>query len=351
MSRNARNSSPKQTRNSRLASPALRIAFFGTPEVALPTLDGLLASRHELAVVVSQPDRGRGRRRKLSPSPVSERALSAGIPLLRYENVGEAQSIEALRQHQPDLGVVVAYGQFIPKPVRTLPQRGYLINGHASLLPKYRGASPIAQAILDGEKHTGVSVMRVERAMDAGPVALARPIEIGAEETTGELTGRLSRLAADLLLEVIDAIADENVQWTEQDHTRASVAPKISREDGQIDWTQDTATCVRRVNAMAPKPGAFTLLPEEGAGELRILRARTDPGSGPASATGQPGELRLADDADAPPLRIGTGDGWLVPLEVQRSGGKAMAPAAFLRGHPLQSGLLLDSGASRKIFS
>jgi len=349
-SRNARSYSPKRTGNRTLASPALRIAFFGTPQVALPTLDGLLASRHEVVAVVSQPDRGRGRGRKPSPSPISERALSAGIPLLRYEKVGELEAIEDLRQYQPDLGVVVAYGQFIPKPVRTLPRLGYLINGHASLLPKYRGASPIAQAILDGEKYTGVSVMRVEKAMDAGPVALSRSIEIGDEETTGELTLRLSELAAQLLLEAIDAIAEEVVQWTEQDHARASVAPKLSRADGQIDWNQNTATCVRRINAMAPKPGAFTQLPEEGAGELRILRAK--PYTGPASTiqghdqSPRPGELLLADDSDAPPLRIRTADGWLVPLEVQRSGGKVMAPGAFLRGHPLSGGLLLDGRAS-----
>ena len=311
--------------------------------MALPTLEALLDSQHELVAVVSQPDRGRGRGRKRSPSPVAERAADAGVDLLRPENVGEDATAEALARAKPDLGVVVAFGQFIPKRIRTLPRLGYLINGHASLLPRYRGAAPVAQAILDGERYTGVSVMRVERAMDAGPVALARRLEIGAEETTGELTLRLSHLAADLLLEALDAIAKDTVQWAEQDHHGASVAPKITRDDARIDWNRDASSCVRQVNAMAPKPGAFTSLGEETI--LRILRAR--PYSGREAAPTRPGELRLAEDDEAPPLRIGTGEGWLVPLEVQRSGGKTMDPGAFLRGHPLENGMILGetSGA------
>lgn len=313
--------------------------------MALPSLEALLDSRHELVAVVSQPDRGRGRGRKRSPSPVAARAADAGVDLLRPENVGEDATAEALARAKPDLGVVVAFGQFIPKRIRTLPRLGYLINGHASLLPRYRGAAPVAHAILDGERYTGVSVMRVERAMDAGPVALARRLEIGAEETTGELTVRLSQLAADLLLESLDAIAEGSVQWAEQDHHGSSEAPKITRDDARIDWNRDASSCVRQINAMAPKPGAFTSL-GEGPGKpaiLRILRAR--PYSGSKAAPIRPGELRLAEDDEAPPLRIGTGEGWLVPLEVQRSGGKTMDPGAFLRGHPLENGMILGGGS------
>ena len=300
--------------------------------------------------MVTQPDRGRGRGRKQSPSPVGQRALSAGVPLRRSDRVGDGETVETLKSLQPDLGVVVAFGQFIPKQVRTLPRLGYLINGHASLLPRYRGASPIAQAILDGQEHTGVSVMRVEREMDAGPVAVARPVKIGTTETTGELTLRLSELAAELLLEAVESIAEKTIRWTEQDHTLASVAPKISRTDGRIDWCQNTAECVRRVNAMAPKPGAFTPLAEADAGELKILRASACPETAEKNSAQppRPGDLRLADHDGAPPLRIRTADGWLVPLEVQRSGGKVMEPAAFLRGYPLAEGNLLGRTASRE---
>ena len=316
--------------------------------MALPSLEGLLESRHAVVAVVTQPDRGRGRGRKRSPSPVGELALAKDLTLLRPEVIGDSDSLEALQRAKPDLGVVVAFGQFIPKPIRCLPSLGYLINAHASLLPKYRGASPVAQAILDGEKRTGVSIMRVEREMDAGPVALTRSIEIGEEETTGELTDRLAALAAEALLEALDAIAEDQAPWTEQDPALASLAPKIARADGRIDWKRDTATCVRRIHAMAPRPGAFTRLPDEGddGAGLRILRAR--PYAGSAKDAPQPGQIRLADQPDAPPLRIGTADGWLVPLEVQRPGGKAMDPAAFLRGYPLQETNLLAGTTAKK---
>ena len=297
-----------------------------------------MASRHPVVTVVSQPDRGRGRGRKRSPSPVSAAAEAAGIPLLRPERVGDAETLERLKGARPDLGVVVAFGQFIPKPVRTLPALGYLINGHASLLPRYRGAAPVAQAILDGEKTTGVSVMRVEKEMDAGPVALVESVEIGEQENTGELTQRLAALAGDVLLEAVEEIAEGRIRWTEQDHSRATVAAKISRDDAQIDWTETATSCMRRVHAMAPKPGAFGRL-LDGRGEatdLRIVRARAlEAGQEEAP---EPGVIRLADGSDAPPLRIGTGEGWLVPLEVQRPGGKVMDPAAFLRGNPLEAG-------------
>ena len=301
-----------------------------------------------MVAVVSQPDRGRGRGRKQSPSPISAAAQAAEIPLLRPESVGDLETIDGLERTQPDLGVVVAFGQFIPKAIRTLPRLGYLINGHASLLPRYRGASPVAQAILDGEKTTGVSVMRVEKEMDAGPVALAGSLEIGEQETTGELTLRLADLAAEVLLEAIEKIAEGSVLWTEQDHSRATLAPKIARADGRLDWTQAAPACVRRVHAMAPKPGAFARLAGSARGdaELRILRARAEEaGAGDAP---RPGEIRLAESADAPPLRIGTGDGWLVPLEVQRAGGKVMDPAAFLRGNPLEAGSLLATGVEEE---
>ena len=344
MSRSARNNWSKKPRSKTLSAPALRIAFFGTPQVALPTLEALLGSRHPVVAVVTQPDRGRGRGRKESPSPVGERALAAGVPLLRPENVGDAETVETLSGCAADLGIVVAFGQFIPRQIRTLPRLGYLINGHASLLPRYRGASPIAQAILDGEEATGVSVMRVERAMDAGPVALVRRLEIGERETTGELTERLSALAAEALLETVEAIAENQVEWTEQDDTKASVAPKITRADGLIDWAQGATRCARQIHAMAPKPGAFTHLPpaDGQAAELKILRAYALPAE--TADSPRPGELRLASEAADPPIRIGTAEGWLVPLEVQRAGGKTMDPAAFLRGHPLEDQLLLGSG-------
>ncbi len=314
----------------------------------MPSLRGLLASRHTVVSVVSQPDRGRGRGRKQSPSPVAQVALDAGVPLLRPERVGAPESVAALEAAAPDVGVVVAFGQFIPKRVRELPSRGYLINAHASLLPKYRGASPIAQAILDGEAETGVSIMRVEREMDAGPVALMRRTPIDPLENTAELTERLADIAAEALLEALDQIADGRVTWTEQDPSAVSVAPKLAKADGLLDWTRPTATLVRRVHGLAPKPGAFTYLPSTAGAApeaLRILRARAANAEEAPAAASAPGCVRIGPDKSAPPLCIATGDGWLVPLEVQRAGGKAMACDAFLRGFTLQDGARLGAAA------
>jgi methionyl-tRNA formyltransferase len=308
----------------------------------VPSLEALIRSRHEVVAVVSQPDRGRGRGRKLSPSPVAACALEEGIPVLRPERVGEPEVLEALCEHAPDIGVVVAFGQFIGRKVRELPSLGYMINAHASLLPRYRGASPIAQAILDDEEETGISIMRVEREMDAGPVAHVRRLEIGEQENSAELAQRLSNLAAESILEALDLIVSNEIKWTEQDHDQSTLAPKLFKEDGRLDWRLPTRTLIRRIHGLAPRPGAFTLLPAGEAGEespLRILRAA--PGKGPQGANDPPGTLRRPGDAPGT-VQIATGDGWLAPLEVQRAGAKAMPTDAFLRGTPLQDGLRLD---------
>lgn len=313
-----------------------------------------------MVCVVSQPDRRRGRGRKLSPSPVSARTLEAGWPLLRPERVGEAGCVAALRATEPDIGVVVAFGQFIPRSVRTLPALGYMINAHASLLPRHRGASPIAQSILQGDAETGVSIMRVEQKMDAGPVAHVVRTPIDPMENTEELGERLARLAGRALVDTLDAIAEDRVEWTEQDHARATHAPKIEKEDGWIDWRRPAAQLVRHVHGHAPRPGAFGLLAGgsgvlaggsgllaggfgllAGDGEprtLRVLRARAVAAPGDAPEGSAPGTLYVGAAADAPGLAVATGHGWLELLEVQRAGGKPMPADAYLRGHPLAAG-------------
>jgi methionyl-tRNA formyltransferase len=299
----------------------------------VPTLERLIASRHEVPVVVSQPDRRRGRGRKTSPSPVSAAAEAAGIPLLRPERVGSTDCVAALQGHELDLGVVVAFGQFLPKQVRELPRLGYLINAHASLLPRHRGAAPINHAILAGDATTGVSVMRIEREMDAGPVALTRETPIAADEDAGSLTRRLGGIAAGAIAEAVEAIAAGTVVWRDQDHDRASVAPKIGREDAQLRFDEPAENLARRVRAMAPSPGAVTSLEGE---PLRILAASAEPGEG-ADA---PGTVRRDDENR---LRIATGSGWLAPTRVQRSGGKALEIEAFLRGRNIEDGIVLGS--------
>jgi len=282
---------------------------------------------------VTQPDRGRGRGRKRTPSPVANAALDAGLPVLRPERV--VDDLEPLRALASDIGVVVAYGQFLTRRVRALPRLGYLINAHASLLPRYRGATPIAHAILEGETRTGISVMRVEREMDAGPVALVRELAIGPDETCGELTERLGLLAADAIDEALERIAADRVLWTPQDDAHATLAPKLSRDDAVLDWSQPSEALVRRIRALAPRPGAATTLEGE---SLRILAARSTGAIGSSEASvDEPGTGRVDDGT----LRIATGSGWLVPLRVQRSGGRAMEIDAFLRGHAIADGVRL----------
>jgi methionyl-tRNA formyltransferase len=309
----------------------LRLAFFGTPEFAVPSLERLLEGPHPVVAVVSQPDRRRGRGRRVSPSPVARVAERAGIPLLRPERVGDPAVEAQLRTTAPDLGAVVAFGQFLPRRIRELPSEGYLVNGHASLLPKYRGAAPIARAILAGEGATGASIMRVEREMDAGPCALRRELAIREGENAGELSERLARLAAEALAEVIDGIAAGDVSWQAQVDADATLAPKIERGELDLDFRDGADALVRRVRAFAPTPGAVTRLDGE---SLRILAAIATS----EAADAPTGTVRR--DASGTP-RIATGDGWLVPLRLQRAGGRAMDTADFLRGRPIPDGTRL----------
>lgn len=255
-------------------------------------------------------------------------ALERGWPLLRPEEVGDAAAVHALSEHTPDLGVVVAYGQFLPRKIRELPAHGYLLNAHASLLPRLRGAAPIARAVLSGDAATGISVMRIEREMDAGPVALVRELTIGPDETTGDLEIRLAALAAEAIDAALGQIAEGTLRWQEQDHARATVAPRLTREDAILDWNDEAAALARRVRALAPKPGATTRLDGE---PLRVLEARTS--DEPTDRA--PGRVRLDPACPDAPLQIATGNGWLVPLRLQRAGGRALPVGDFLRGRPI----------------
>ena len=314
----------------------MRLAFFGTPDFSVPTLERLLAGDHDVVGVVSQPDRRRGRGRKTTPSPVSAVALREGLPLLRPERVTDAHTERRFAELSPDLGVVVAFGQFIPKRTREAPAEGYLINGHASLLPKYRGAAPIARAILEGETRTGISVMRVEREMDSGAVALKRETEIGPDETTGELTRRLAQLCASAIDEVILRIAGGEVAWSEQDHAGASFAPKIDRADAALDWNDDARALSRRVRAMTPAPAAFSCIEDTLLSFLavRAVEGRVDV---------RPGTVKY-DDGGA--LRIATGSGWLLPIRVRRAGGAELDIEDYLRGRSIPDGARFASPAT-----
>lgn len=282
--------------------------------------------------VVSQPDRPRGRGRAFSPSPVAARALAAGVALLRPERVSDPAVEAGLRTLDPDIGVVVAFGQFLPRRIRELPRLGYLVNAHASLLPKLRGAAPIARAILEGEHETGISVMRVEREMDAGPVAAVERTPIAADEDAGALESRLAGLAARAISEALDRIADRTITWTPQPAGQTTFAPKLERDEARLDFHEPAEALVRRIRAFAPRPGAFTTFRGE---PLRILAASVEAGSFEA----RPGTIRMAHSTGG--FRIATGSGWLVPRIVQRAGGRPLAVAEFVRGARIDDGALL----------
>jgi methionyl-tRNA formyltransferase len=290
----------------------------------VPALDALAASRHPVLGVVSQPDRPRGRGRSLEPTPVHACAQRHSVPVLQPEKIGEPGAIEWMRALDADIGVVVAFGQFLGRTVRELPRLG-MINAHASLLPRHRGAAPIAHAILCGDAETGISVMRVAREMDAGDVCLERRTPIGAEETAGDLALRLAPLAGEALLEALDAIAAGTAEFRPQDAALATLAGKLDRSMSMLDWRRPRAELVHRILGLSPWPGCDVELARSGR-VLRILRARCGPPfHGPSPAAGR---VTAEDGA----LRIAAVDGWVDVVSLQEPGRKPLDAVVFLRG-------------------
>ncbi len=300
----------------------LRLIFFGTPEFAVPALRGLAAGRHPVVGVVSQPDRPRGRGRAVQPTPVHAAALELGLPLLQPQKVGDEQALAWMRGHAADLGVVVAFGQFLPRPVRELPAQG-LINAHASLLPRWRGAAPIEWAIREGDSVTGISIMRVVREMDAGDVCLRHETPIGPEETAGALAERLAGIAAEALGEAIEGLAAGRAVFEPQDGASVTAAPKIDREFARLDLHQPAARVLRRVLASTPRPGADLDL-RLAQKRVRLLAARLWPDPAPPA---RPCGVLVEDGR----LAIGTLDGWVEVLTLQVPGRRPVSAAEFLR--------------------
>ena len=277
--------------------------------------------------MISQPDRPRGRGRKLAPTPVKQTAAELGIPVAQPEAVGNAEALEWLRPLEPDLGCVVAFGQFIPKSVRELPGHG-MINAHASLLPRHRGAAPVQHAILCGDRKTGVTIIRVVREMDAGDACLTLETEIGPEETAGELAGSLAELAARALVEAVEQIAEGRAVFRPQGEQGITLAPKVDREFGQIDWGEPSVAVLRRIRAATPAPGAHTDLHLGGGADVRRLRILRATAASDLAPPDRPGRLR----SDGRRLWISALDGWVEVLTVQEVGRKPLDAGAYLRG-------------------
>lgn len=304
----------------------MRILFMGSAELACPSLDRLLDCAADTVVgVVSQPDRPKGRALKLASCPVRAHVADRGIPVLTPENINAPDSVAALRALAPDLIVVVAYGQFLKTEVLNLPPLG-CINVHASLLPKYRGAAPIQWAIANGEIETGVTTMYVNERMDAGDIVDQRVEPIFPDDTAGILHDRLARCGAELLATTLEALRQGTIRRRQQNEAEATLAPRLKKADGRIDWHQPAAVIDNRVRGFNPWPGCFCELAP--AGVVRVLKSRVENSHG-----AKPGAV-LEAFGDGPLIQ--TGQGALRLLEVQPEGRKIMSGAAFLRGHPVK---------------
>ncbi len=297
----------------------MRILFAGTPEFAVPSLVALCDSPHEVIGLLSRPDRPRGRSKKLVWPETKRVAMERGVPVFQPEDLKTPEFEETLKALSPDMIAVAAYGKIFPAAVLDAPPFG-CVNVHASLLPRYRGAAPINWAIANGEKKTGVTIMQVEEEMDTGDILSQREVQIGDEETAGELSKRLSLEGAQLLLETIDRIAKNDISPVKQDPAAATYAPLLSRKDGRVDWNRNADEIKNLVRAMIPWPCAHTTF---GGKNLKILRALSGPGQG------KPGEIvSLGGES----LDVATGDGVLQILSLQIEGGRKMDAPEFKRG-------------------
>lgn len=306
----------------------LRIVFFGTPAFAVPTLHKLLESRHPVVGVVTQPDKPRGRGQRVSESPVKALATERGVPVIQPDRLREPAVAETLHAWAPDLGVVAAYGKLIPEPMLTLPPHG-LINVHASLLPKYRGAAPVHRAVIDGEPETGVTIMRIEKMLDAGPMLAKVKRPVGPDDTSDEVERDLAQLGADLLVQVVDQMAAGTAQQELQDFMLCSYAPRLTKEEGLIDWTLPASYIHNRVRGLHPWPHAYTYL--DGA-RLIVLKTHVEdqPGGDP------PGTIV---DVTRDAIHVATGHNERIAIErVQLEGGRPLPVREFLAGHRLTPG-------------
>lgn len=305
----------------------MRVIFFGTSAFAVPSLEQLVQRGQTLVACVTQPDRPQGRGLGLEPSPVKRAAERLGVPLLQPDRL-QAGTFEPL---QPDAGVVVAYGKLIPPWLLALPRHG-MLGVHPSLLPAYRGAAPVAWALLRGERTTGVTIFRLNERLDAGEILAQQPVEIGPAEDAEQLTERLARLGAEALAGVLADLSDGRARPVPQEDARATVAPKLTKAQGQVDWQQPAQALERLVRATVPWPGATTAWHGQ---PLKICKAVACASAGSAAAPGT--VVRAGPDG----LDVAAGDGLLRLLEVQPAGRRRMPVQEFLAGHPLKIGEIL----------
>lgn len=307
----------------------MRLVFCGTPQFAVPTLDALVSAGHEIARVVCQPDRPSGRGQQIQVPAVKQRALELGLRVTQPEKIKTNEEFRSeLETIAPQVIIVVAYGRIIPKWMIDLPPFGNL-NLHASLLPKYRGAAPIQWAIASGERVTGATTMRIDEGLDTGDILLRREIPILESDTAVTLAPRLAEAGAELMVETLKGLESSSIQPKPQDHSRATLAPVLSKEDGRMDFSWPANVLVNRLRGFQPWPGAFTSFRGK---QLQVTQARA---SEENSSGLQVGELRILQNR----LLVGCGEGTVLePLELQPEGKKRMRAREFMNGYRLKDG-------------
>lgn len=314
----------------------MKIIFMGTPEFAVPVLESLIESKHEVVAVVTQPDKPKGRGKNMQFPPVKECAIAHNIPVLQPAKVGEPDVVEALRAYEPELIAVVAFGQFIPKKIREMPKYG-CINVHASLLPKYRGAGPIQWAVINGEKESGVTTMYMSREIDKGDMLLKETITLDPKETGDSLHDRLCVLGGPLLLKTIDELEAGTAVRIPQCEEESTYAPMLEKSMGNIEWAMDAARIERLVRGLNSWPGTFTKIHGK---TVKIwdcdVIAQSDLPEDQADK--QPGTVLVSDKKK---LVVKTGDGALSLTILQPEGKKSMSVDAYLRGYPIAEGELV----------
>ena len=314
-----------------------KIVFMGTPEYAVPSLERLVEHGYGIQAVVTQPDRPKGRGRKSVSPPVKEAAQRLSLPVLQPERASDRAFCETIQDLAPDLLVVVAFGQILKKVLLTVPRWGVL-NIHASLLPRYRGAAPIQWAVINDENETGLTAMRMDEGLDTGPVLLQERVSIGAEETAGELHDRLARLSGDVLLKTIDGLMHHRLTETAQDSALASYAPKIDRGMSRIAWDRSARSISALIRGLDPWPGAVTLAQGK---EIKLFSAKVEEGNGPEVPEKHiPGRVM---GCSAKGLLVETGTGMVRIRELQAPGRRRLPASEFLRGFPLDEGMVLGN--------
>lgn len=313
----------------------MRIVFMGTPEFAVPSLVALLRSDDTVVGVVTQPDRPKGRGGALAAPPVKLVCQRESLPLMQPVKMKDPAFLEALRSWQPDLITVAAFGRILPPVILQMPPQG-CVNVHASLLPKYRGAGPIQWAIINGEQETGITTMLMDEGMDTGAILLQERVSIKPDETAGELSARLAEIGGRLLVETIHRLKDGTVIPRPQDHTQATMAPLLTKENGLIDWKLDAVGIANRVRGMSPWPGAYTY-----AGQERWTIWHASATDRPAGMAVPGTIIEVTRDA----LLVATGGGLLAITELQPANSRRMTVAQYLAGHPLSPGLVLGRPA------